>query len=354
MKFLSKFKKSIEKMESVTLGLSSPKYWYSSGNYALNKALTGSYFRAIPQSRITLLAGPSGAGKSFLSGNLMKQAQSEGCHVLILDSENAVDTEFLVKIGVKVDEENLTYLQVDTIEDVNKVLSEFFSEYIAEFGKDNMDAKPFLIVLDSIAMLSTETEQDNYEKGEIKGDQGQRAKRTKGMLRMMLKKISRLPITAICTDHVYPADPLKGEGEWAITNSTRFSPSIIGLITKLKLKEDSEIVGIRMRVEAFKSRFAKLGSKVEIEVPYTTGLSPFSGLLDELEKDKIVTRAGAWYTCILPSETIKFQKKELNDELVKKLFTHEKFIEQESSMDFSVYTDEEIIDTEEELEEVIT
>lgn len=288
-----------------------------------------------------MLCGISGSGKSFLSGNLMKQAQLEGAHIVIMDSENAVDKDYLRKIGVKTNEEHLTYLQVDTIEDVNSVMSDFFNSYEKEYGKDNPDAPPILIVLDSIAMLSTETEQQNYEKGEIKGDQGQRSKRTKAMLRMMVKKASKFPITIICTDHVYPADPLKGEGEWAITNGTRFSPSIIGIITKLKLKEDTEVVGIRMRVEAFKSRFAKLGGKVEIEVPYTTGMSPYSGLLDLLEIDKVVSKAGAWYSCELNGEVLKFQKKQLDQELVEKLLSHPIVIQQEASIDFSNFEDEE-------------
>jgi recombination protein RecA len=320
--FLKDFKKNVEKMETVSLGLSNPNKWFTTGNYALNRTLSGSYYKGIPEGRITLLAGPSGAGKSFLSGNLMKQAQLAGAHILILDSENAVDEEYLRKIGVKTDEDHLTYLQVDTIEDVNKVMSDFFKSYEKEHGQGNYEAQPFLIVLDSIAMLSTETEQENYEKGEIRGDQGQRSKRTKAMLRMMVKKASRFPITIICTDHVYPGDVMKGEGEWAITNSTKFSPSIIGIITKLKLKEETEVVGIRMRVEAFKSRFAKLGSKVEIEVPYSTGMSQYSGLLELLEIDGVVSKAGAWYSYQNGDETLKFQRKQLNEELVQKLLSH--------------------------------
>lgn len=271
----------------------------------------------------------------------MKQAQLEGAHIVVMDSENAVDKDFLRKIGVKIGEDHLTYLQVDTIEDVNAVCSDFFNSYEKEYGKDNADAPPILMVLDSIAMLSTTTEQDNYEKGEIKGDQGQRSKRTKAMLRMMVKKASKFPITIICTDQVYPADPLLGEGSWAITNGTRFSPSIIGIITKLKLKEDTEVVGIRMRVEAFKSRFARLGGKVEIEVPYVTGMSPYSGLLDLLEADKVISKAGAWYSCELNGEVIKFQKKQLDQELVEKLLSHPIVVQQEASIDFSNFEDEE-------------
>ena len=334
MKFLKDFKKSLEKIDGVNLGISSPKKWYSTGNYALNRILSGSFFRGIPEGRITGMVGPSGSGKSFLSANVMKQAQLDGAHLVIVDTENAMDVEFLSKIGIKVDEEHLTYIQLGTIEEVNSVMSEFFSSYEKEYGRYNYDAPRIFIVIDSLAMLSTSTEEENYDKGGVvKGDQGQRAKRTKAMLRMLLSRIARLPITVIITDHVYPQDVMMGDGAWAITNSTKFFPSIIGLITKLKLKEESEIVGIRMRVETYKSRFAKLGSKVELEVPYSTGMSPFSGLLDFLEADGVVTKGGAWYSCDLPAGPIKFQRKNLDEALVQKLLTHPKLLQDDSALD---------------------
>jgi RecA/RadA recombinase len=277
------------------------------------------------------------SGKSYLSSNGLKQAQLEGAHLVILDSENALDTNFLKKIGVNTSEEHLTYIQVGTFENVNSVCSEFFTNYEKDFGKDNYDAPRFFFLLDSIAMLGTATEFDNYEKkGEVKGDQGQRAKRSKAMLRMILSRISRLPITFVVTDHVYPQDPLLGDGAWAVTNSTKFFPSIIGMVSKLKLKEDSEVIGVRMRVETYKSRFAKLGSKVELEVPYTSGMSPFSGLLDMLESDGVVTKAGAWYSCSLPDGDIKFQKKQLDQELATKLLSHPKIVELEKEIDMII------------------
>lgn len=328
--FLTKFKQNIGKLDTVNIGISSPKKWYSTGNFALNRILSGSFFKGIPEGRITAFVGPAGSGKSFLSSNLLRSAQEDGAHLIVLDTENAIDTEFLSKIGVDVSEDKLTYIQVGMIEDVNAICSEFFSNYEKEHGRFNYDAPRILFVLDSLAMLSTATEQDNYDgKGEIKGDQGQRAKRMKAMLRMILSRIAKLPITFIITDHVYPQDIMLGDGPWAITNSTKFFPSIIGLVTRLKLKEDSEIIGVRMRVEAYKTRFAKLGSKIELEVPYSTGMSPYSGFLDMLEEDGILSRAGAWYSVEINGEILKFMKKQLNDELVKKILTHPKILQVE-------------------------
>lgn len=291
--FLDRFKKEVAKLNTVNVGIKTTSEWLTTGNYALNRALSGDFKRGIPLGKISLMAGPSGSGKSFIAGNIALHAQKAGYHVVYIDSEHAIDVDYLGKIGCSVDPEHLTYLSVATIEDVNSIMAEFFQNYIKTYGKDcdsNPSAVRTLIVLDSLAMLSSGTEMENYDKGVIKGDQGQLAKRRKAMLRLALGYLGRLPIGLLLTDHVYPQDIMMGDGPWAITNSTKFSSSIIGIVTKLKLKEEGEVTGVRMRFETYKSRFAKLGTKVELEVPYNKGMSPMSGLLEMLEEMKVIAK----------------------------------------------------------------
>ena len=325
--FLKKFKTEVGKLESVGVGIKTVESWLGTGNFALNRALSGDYKKGVPLSRITLFAGPSGAGKSFIVSNIALQAQKQGYHVLFLDSENAIDVDYLRKIGVDVSEEALTYLSIATIEDVNGVLSEFFSNYQKTYGKDNPAAPKTLVVIDSLAMLSSSTEMENYEKGVIKGDQGQLAKRRKAMLRLAVGKIARLPIKLLITDHVYPQDIMMGDGAWAITNSTKFSSSIIGIITKLKLKDEGEVVGVRMRFETYKSRFAKLGTKVELEVPYNRGMASTSGLITLLETDGVIakgTQPGEklMWVSEFNGQRIAFKEKDFNEEIALKLLDH--------------------------------
>ena len=58
--FLNNFKKSIEKMQSVTTDFAPPAHWFHTGNFALNRSLSGSYRRGIPLGRVSVLAGESG------------------------------------------------------------------------------------------------------------------------------------------------------------------------------------------------------------------------------------------------------------------------------------------------------
>lgn len=337
MSFLKAFRKSVAKMETVAIGVRTVSEWLSSGNYALNYSLTGDWNKFVPMGRSTALVGPSGSGKSFLATSAIREAQRAGWHVLLLDSENALDVEYLEKIGVKTDEDSMTYVKVTMIEDVNKVLSEFFSAYVKEFGTNNYDGQKVLVVVDSLAMLASTTEMENYERdGTVKGDQGQLAKRRKAMLKMLHGKIAMLPMALVFTDHVYPQDVMMGDGAWAMTNSVKFFPSITGLATKLKLKEGTDIVGIRMRIETYKSRFAKAGSKVELEVPYATGLSPFTGFVELGEAIGLFakgTQPGEKlsYVCdIIDKETgeildhIVFKEKDLTHEIVARILKHPK------------------------------
>lgn len=333
LSFLKEFKRNVNKLDSVMVGISRPQEWVTTGNYALNFALTGDWYKGIALGRSTAFVGPSGAGKSFLTSNAIKHAQQAGFHVLALDSENALDMDYLSKIGAKVDEENLTYAKVTTIEDVNSVCSEFFKSYVKAYGKDNPDSPRVLIVLDSLAMLASTTEMENYEGGGvIKGDQGQLAKRRKAMLKLIHGQLAMLPMALVFTDHVYNQDIMLGDGAWAITNSVKFFPSAIGLVTKLKLKEGTEVVGVRMRVETYKSRFAKAGTKVELEVPYSKGMSPFTGLCDVLEALGVIKKsdvAGKKQGWMMTTEDIDgapyfFKPDEMTHKDAEMLFKHPK------------------------------
>jgi RecA/RadA recombinase len=321
--FLAKYKKELAKLENVSTDFRPPSHWYTTGNLAVNKIMSGDYYRGIPQGRVSILAGPSGAGKSFLLGNIIKAAQDDGAFILALDSENALDTDWLQKIGVDVDPEKFLGISVVTIADVVSTVSDFIKMYEKEYGKYNYDAPKIIICLDSLDMLLTETEEAHFNAGVQKGDQGQRAKQMKAFLRTTVARIKTLNIAFIGTHQVYPADVLQGEGKWAINNAIRYSASQIILITKLKLKEGTEISGIRMYCETFKSRFAKLGSKVEVIVPYDTGMNPYSGLIDLLEADKVIVKSGAWLNCTFPGEkAFSFQSTKMDKALVERLLSH--------------------------------
>jgi hypothetical protein len=67
---------------------------------------------------------------------------------------------------------------------------------------------------------------------------------------------------------------------------------------KLKLKTDadgnktSEVHGIRSACKIMKTRYSKPFENVQVEIPYSTGMSPTSGLVDMFEKMNVLSKVG--------------------------------------------------------------
>jgi hypothetical protein len=178
-----------------------------------------------------------------------------------------------------------------------------------------------MIVLDSLGNCLTDSENEKFQQGRQTGDQGQSAKNKKHLLRTLVSRLARCNAVFVFTDQVYPADPMAGDGLWAVTNGVKYSASQIALLTKLKLKEDSEITGIRMRIETYKSRFVKPGTKIELEIPYATGLSSTSGLIDRWLDDGVIVKDGYGFLVELDGKQLKFKKSDLNDEFARRVLT---------------------------------
>jgi hypothetical protein len=67
---------------------------------------------------------------------------------------------------------------------------------------------------------------------------------------------------------------------------------------KLKLKEDedgnkiSDVMGIRSACKVMKTRYAKPFEGVQVKIPYSTGMSPYSGMVDLAEKKGLLKKDG--------------------------------------------------------------
>jgi len=331
MKFLDNVVKDLKKAGIEDGSSEPPRYWFSTGNYVLNKIGSGSFHKGIPQGRITGLAGPSGAGKSFVAANVIKTAQEEGAYVVVLDSEHALDAEFISAVGADPHSDEYKYYEIDTITQAKKIVSAVCTGYNKEYESDH-DAPKIMIMIDSLDMLETETEAENSKKGVTKGDQGQRNKQLKAMLRSFVHLIKHSNISIVVTCQVYEnQDVLNGEGRWIVSGAVKFAMSTIFMLTKLKLKETGkrEVLGIRMKCEGYKTRFSKPYQVVTIEVPYDEGMDPYNGLLPVAVEMGIVDKRGSRYAMAGSDDT--WYGKEFGDHAEKVLAQaedkREKFLE---------------------------
>jgi recombination protein RecA len=318
---ISKFRKSITKsVPGLSVGFNDPDTWVSTGNYTLNKLISGDFKKGIPLGKVTVFAGESGAGKSYIaSGNLVRHAQEQGIFVVLIDSENALDESWLHALNVDTSEDKLLKLNLAMIDDVAKVVSDFMKDYKSEYAdKDKADRPKILFVVDSLGMLLTPTDVDQFQKGDMKGDMGRKPKALTALVRNTVNMLGEYNVGFVATNHTYasqdmfdPDDKISG-GQGFI-----YASSIVVAMRKLKLKTDadgnktSQVHGIRAACKVMKTRYSKPFESVQVEIPYETGMSPYSGLVDFFEAKGALTKTGnrLQYTSPVTGEVIaKFRK----------------------------------------------
>jgi recombination protein RecA len=295
---ISKFRKDITKsIQGLSIGFNDPTDWIGTGNYALNYLISGDFNKGIPLGKVTVFAGESGAGKSYIcSGNIVKNAQEQGIYVILVDTENALDESWLHALGVDTDPSKLLKLNMSMIDDVAKAISTFMIDYKALPDEERMKV---LWVIDSLGMLLTPTDVNQFEAGDMKGDMGRKPKALTALVRNCVNMFGSHNVGLVATNHTYasqdmfdPDDKISG-GQGFI-----YASSIVVAMKKMKLKEDedgnkvSEVNGIRAGCKVMKTRYAKPFEGMQVKIPYSTGMSPHSGLVDLAEKKGLLKKEG--------------------------------------------------------------
>lgn len=295
---ISKFRKDITKsIEGLSIGFNDPTDWISTGNHALNYLISGDFNKGVPLGKVTVFAGESGSGKSYIcSGNLVRHAQQQGIFVVLIDSENALDETWLHNLGVDTSEEKLLKLNMAMIDDVAKTISEFMKSYKVLPLEDRAKV---LFIIDSLGMLLTPTDVNQFEAGDMKGDMGRKPKALTSLVRNCVNMFGSHNVGLVATNHTYasqdmfdPDDKISG-GQGFI-----YASSIVVAMKKLKLKEDedgnkvSEVRGIRSACKVMKTRYTKPFESVQVKIPYETGMNPYSGLFDLFESSGLLIKEG--------------------------------------------------------------
>ena len=186
------------------------------------------------------------------------------------------------------------------------------------------DLPKVLLELNSLAMMMTPTDVDQFNKGDMKGDMGRKPKALTALVRNTVNMIGSYNVGMVCTNHTYasqdmfdPDDKISG-GQGFI-----YASSIVIAMRKLKLKEDLDgnktttVNGIRAACKVMKTRYAKPFEAVQVKIPYETGMDPYSGLLDLFEAKGLLTKQGnrLKYTTTAGEEMMEFRKGWTGDKL---------------------------------------
>ena len=208
---LTKFRKELTKnLDSISVGFNDPKFWVSTGSYALNYMISGDFNKGVPLGKVVMIGGESGSGKSYLvSGNIAANAQKDGHFVVLLDSENALDTRWLHELGVSTDEDKLLKISVTMIDDVARIIFDFVKGYRAQYSDVPREQRPKVVfIIDSLGMLLTPTDVKQFSEGDMKGDMGRKPKALNALVRNCVNMFGDLDIGLVATNHTYASQDM--------------------------------------------------------------------------------------------------------------------------------------------------
>lgn len=347
-KKLGSLKNKIEKTLSViksptfNLGFSKIDLWTTFGNFALNRIMSGDFNKGFLYGRNYVLYGESGSGKSLLMAKMCGDEQKRHNSLIVwIDVEKATDDdagkEWFTRAGIDVDE--MIYATAATLEEVKSIIAKITSDYKAEVadGATMEDLQPIVFVIDSWSACMTASQYEQAVQGVMKGDQGQKAKQTGDVILATTHLCGGLPIMVMGTMHIMDNQEMYGR-KHKITggNKALYMASGALLLTKSEMKdedvEDDEakshfeklksrmtaeekkkkkIAGIICNAENIKSRNSKPFEKVKVQIPYVTGIDPYSGLFEVMMQEGLIWQSGqGWYAYTKDGEEVKFRKKD--------------------------------------------
>ena len=178
------------------------KDYIGTGSYILNACITGSMFKGIPTGRVTTLSGSSGSGKSYLAISICREAQKKGYTPIYLDSEGAIDRDFVERLGC--DASKFIIKQVTTISEVSTFIANLCQKMLV---LPQESWSKIIIVIDSIGNLTSSKELADTLDGANKRDMTKQQE-IKALFRTNATALSKLNIPLICVAHTYSTQDL--------------------------------------------------------------------------------------------------------------------------------------------------
>jgi len=284
----------------------------STGSFALNKVISGDYTKGIPIGMITQFHGEASTAKTVFATHILKEAQQKGFYTMLVDSENAYNSEFATSLGL--DPKKLIYAAPETLEDCFQVIEDTILA-IRETDKDT----PIVVAYDSIAVSPSkaEYEAENYEGNNMQG--AVRAKSTGACLRKINPLMRKHRVALVVVNQIrnkvgvmYGDPTTMAAGGKSLEYYLGVNLKTISNKTSDLIRDEHKsVVGIKGTVRNTKNKVSVPFRECEFELMYNEGLNAFAGTLKQLEADGLVDRNGAWYT--VKESGKKFQSKEFND-----------------------------------------
>ncbi|RUO49802.1 recombinase RecA [Pseudidiomarina donghaiensis] len=252
----------------------------STGSLTLDIALG---IGGLPFGRVVEIYGPESSGKTTLTLQVIAEAQKKGKTCAFVDAEHALDPIYAEKLGVNVDE--LLVSQPDTGEQALEIC-----DMLVRSGAVDV------VVVDSVAALTP--------RAEIEGEMGDshvglQARLMSQALRKLTANIKKSNSMCIFINQIrMKIGVMFGNPETTTGgNALKFYSSVrLDIRRTGAVKEGDEVVGNETRVKVVKNKVAPPFKQAEFQIMYGAGISKEGELIDLGVKQKIVDKAGAWYS----------------------------------------------------------
>jgi len=252
----------------------------STGSLSLDIALGAG---GLPMGRIVEIYGPEASGKTTLTLEVISAAQRQGKICAFIDAEHALDPIYAAKLGVDCNE--LLISQPDTGEQALEIC-----DMLARSGAVDV------IVVDSVAALTP--------KAEIEGDMGDshmglQARLLSQSMRKMTGNLKASNCMCIFINQIrMKIGVMFGSPETTTGgNALKFYASVRLDIRRIgAVKDGDEITGNETRVKVVKNKIAAPFKQAEFQILYGKGFNRNGELIDLGVKEKLIEKAGAWYS----------------------------------------------------------
>ncbi|MEG3766734.1 recombinase RecA [Alteromonas sp. 14N.309.X.WAT.G.H12] len=252
----------------------------STGSLSIDVALG---IGGLPCGRVVEIYGPESSGKTTLTLQVIAEAQKQGKTCAFVDAEHALDPIYAGKLGVNIDD--LLVSQPDTGEQALEIC-----DMLVRSGAVDV------VIVDSVAALTP--------KAEIEGDMGDshvglQARLMSQALRKLTANIKKTNTLCIFINQIrMKIGVMFGNPETTTGgNALKFYASVRLDIRRIgSVKEGDEVVGNETRVKVVKNKVAPPFKQAEFIIRYGEGISKEAELIDLGVKQKLVDKAGAWYS----------------------------------------------------------
>ncbi len=237
----------------------------------------------LPRGRVVEIFGPESSGKTTLALHVVAEAQRAGGIAAYIDAEHALDANYAEKLGVKIDD--LFVSQPDSGEQALEITESLVRSNAVD-----------VLVIDSVAALTPRAELE----GEM-GDSlpGLQARLMSQALRKLTAVVGRSNTCLIFINQIREKIGVMFGSPETTTGgrALKFYSSVRLDIRRItQIKDGENVVGSRTKVKVVKNKVAPPFKEAEFDIMYGEGISKLGELIDIGVENKIVDKAGAWFS----------------------------------------------------------